>query len=346
MVESKLEAVSIFDITRVLGPKFDEFVALPAVGTAGGIIVAWQSDKVQVLRSQVDSFAVTVELGFPGAEPWALTTVYGPTQDALKQLFLDELRTIRTSFQGSWAVAGDCNLILDAADKNNAVLNRRMMGRFRRLLNDLELKEQPLIGRRYTWSNERRSPTMEKLDRWFCSVDWDANHPDCLLQALSSSMSDHCPIMMSTNVSMHRKSRFHFQSFWPKLTGFREAVAAAWFDVEQAQDPFLDLQNRLKATARVLVRWSQRRVGNFKEQILLANEVILQLDKAMDRRQLSEDECWLRRCLKKRVLGLASLERTVARQRSRIMWLQEGDANTSFFHIHASHRRRKITSSV
>jgi hypothetical protein len=51
MVESKLEAVSIFDITRVLGPKFDEFVALPAAGTARGIIVAWQSDKVQVLRS-------------------------------------------------------------------------------------------------------------------------------------------------------------------------------------------------------------------------------------------------------------------------------------------------------
>jgi hypothetical protein len=55
---------------------------------------------------------------------------------------------IRTSFQGRWAVAGDFNLILDAVDKNNAILNRRMMGRFRRLLNDLELKEQPLIGRR------------------------------------------------------------------------------------------------------------------------------------------------------------------------------------------------------
>jgi hypothetical protein len=42
-------------------------------------------------------------------------------------------------------------------------------------------------------------------------------------------------------------------------------VAAAWFDVEPDQEPFLDLQNRLKATARVLVRWSQRKVGNIKE---------------------------------------------------------------------------------
>jgi hypothetical protein len=66
---------------------------------------------------------------------------------------------------------------------------------------------------------------MEKLDRWFSSVDWEVGHPDCLLQALSSSLSDHCTIMMSTNVSYQRKSRFHFQSFWPKLKDFQVVVA-------------------------------------------------------------------------------------------------------------------------
>jgi hypothetical protein len=64
-------------------------------------------------------------------------------------------------FTGCWAMAGDFNLILDAADKNNALLNIHSMGRFRRLLNDLQLKEQPLVGRRYTWSNERRTPTID-----------------------------------------------------------------------------------------------------------------------------------------------------------------------------------------
>src|SRR4051812_18667759 len=56
---------------------------------------------------------------------------------------------------------------------------------------------------------------------------------------------------------------------------------------------------------------------------------------------LSPEERGLRCLLKKKLLGLASLERTLARQRSRILWLREGDACTRFFHTHASHRRRK-----
>uniref|UniRef100_A0A453RX33 Uncharacterized protein n=1 Tax=Aegilops tauschii subsp. strangulata TaxID=200361 RepID=A0A453RX33_AEGTS len=58
-------------------------------------------------------------------------------------------------------------------------------------------------------------------------------------------------------------------------------------------------------------------------------------------RLLTEEERWLRRTLKHLVLGLASLERTIARQRSRITWLQEGDANTQLFHLVANGRCMK-----
>ena len=68
---------------------------------------------------------------------------------------------------------GDFNRIYKDEDKNNSNLNRAMMGRFRRLINDLSLKEIPLHGQKFTWSNLQDSPTLVKLDRVLCSVDWE-----------------------------------------------------------------------------------------------------------------------------------------------------------------------------
>lgn len=58
-------------------------------------------------------------------------------------------------------------MIYSSEDKNNDNLNRAMMGHFKRFVNDLDLKELPLLGRRYTWSNEKEAPTLVKLDRAF-----------------------------------------------------------------------------------------------------------------------------------------------------------------------------------
>jgi len=76
----------------------------------------------------------------------------------------------------------DCwgfQLIYKDEDKNNANLNRAMMGRFRRFINDLALKEIPLHGRKFTWSNQQVSPTLVKLDRVLCTVDWEDIFPVC-----------------------------------------------------------------------------------------------------------------------------------------------------------------------
>ena len=51
---------------------------------------------------------------------------------------------------------------------------------------------------------------------------------------------------------------------------------------------------------------------------------------------------WLRRSLKARMLGLASLYYTIARQHARVAGLKECDANAHFFKALASSRRRLI----
>ena len=116
---------------------------------------------------------------------------------------------------------GDFNLILQASDKSNDNLNRRLMGEFRGTINFLELKELNLRGRKFTWSNE---VTQTRIDREFCSTEWDLMLPHCLLNALSSMVSDHSPLLLVGESERKEFKGFMFEYFWQKITGYHGCV--------------------------------------------------------------------------------------------------------------------------
>ena len=196
-----------------------------------------------------------------------------------KVAFLEELREIRADYPGPWMLCGDFNLILRSKDKNTGNLNRRMMGKFRRLVNDLALKEVYHNRRRYTWSNEQSPPTQVHLNRVMCTSDQEDGHGECHLRCLASVVSDHCPLLLDCAPApvMHR--RFHFEDHWLRLDGFHDTVAAAWGSIHDT-DPFRCLMLHLQTTARSFTSGSARAVGNVKTKLAIARELIACFDKA------------------------------------------------------------------
>ena len=161
------------------------------------------------------------------------------------------------------------------------------------------------------------------------------------MQSSASDGSDHCPLLLGLNDVQPAKARFHFEEFWPTLDGFQEAVETAWSSVQATSCPFDTLAKKFQATVRSLQSWSQKKVGHVNSQLELAREILHQLEIAQDNQNLSTMELWLRNKLKPYSLALSSLQRTIARCRSRITWLSEGDANSALFHYFARHRKRK-----
>ncbi|KAF8731380.1 hypothetical protein HU200_016438 [Digitaria exilis] len=207
------------------------------------------------------------------------STAFLPDEDKVE--FLDELRS-KWPDSCPWIIAGDFNLLLEASDKNNRNINRRNLGRFRKFVDDMELS--------YTWSNERLNPTLEKLDRILVSTDWDALFPYSFLQALSSGMSDHAPLHLATNSLPQPKRRFHFESWWIKIPDLTEAISQAWHCPDTITNPYSRLDHLFRKTSRELQSWSQRQVGQIREQLLVARELVLRFDRAMERIDLSADE--------------------------------------------------------
>lgn len=245
-------------------------------------------------------------------------------------LFMDEIKQLRPTLQPKWLLLGDFNLIYRARDKNNSLINRTLMNRFKAVLDDLELKELHLHGRRFTWTSETENPTMTKIDHIFCTRDWELSNTDCFVQAISSSMSDHCPMLLTCSHFRHRNKAFKFESFWTKMHGFIEVVRQAWTRQVRSEDKIRTLHIKLSGTARALKNWSRTQVGILKRQADIANEIILRLDQALEQRQLTNDELSLRTLAKQRVVGLATVRRiqNEMRQRSRLVGIRPGDANT------------------
>uniref|UniRef100_A0A452ZBI5 Endonuclease/exonuclease/phosphatase domain-containing protein n=1 Tax=Aegilops tauschii subsp. strangulata TaxID=200361 RepID=A0A452ZBI5_AEGTS len=187
-----------------------------------------------------------------------LTSIYGPTDSSCKDAFFAELLSHKPPTDVAWLVAGDFNQIYRARDKNKRNINTSRINRFRSTLHSCELKEIHLQNRRFTWSNERANPTLCKLDSFFCIAEWDTTHNNHLLHALSSSLSDHCPLLLADDKGPRRPRTFRFENFWVSLPGFHEVVLDAWAERVSHSEPYQVLHHKLKKTALRLAQWSKR----------------------------------------------------------------------------------------
>jgi hypothetical protein len=171
---------------------------------------------------------ITLQNTVSSDEPWSIVAVYGPVDHHLKAEFLAELRAARDDCTGAAILCGDFNMIYQAADKSNDQLNLRAMRRIRRALDEMRVDELHLHGRLFTWSNERRRPTLEHIDRVFATVPWLEQFPNHHLRSLSTDCSDHAPLLLQLNSMPWPKPRFRFEAFWTRQEGFAEVVQQAW----------------------------------------------------------------------------------------------------------------------
>jgi len=182
------------------------------------------------------------------------------------------------------------------------------MRQFRAALSFCELREIHLQNRKFTWSNERRRPTLARLDRVFCNERWDLTFEQHGLQALATSLSDHYPLVLSSLAGPRRPRPFRFENFWIKIPGFYDEVRVVWKRSSPHSQPIRILHHKLSSTASHLRRWSQSILSDAKKKLFMALEVIKRLDIAQESRDLSDPELALRHGLKRRVVGLPSLK--------------------------------------
>jgi hypothetical protein len=126
------------------------------------------------------------------------------------------------------------------------------------------------------------------------------------------------------------------------MPGYHDVVSEAWNrQVHSSLNPLFVLHTKLSRTAKALKFWAKSLLPQPRIAMAVCREVILQLETAQESRQLIPVECDFIAKLKLRIMGLAAIEKCRARQKSRIIWLRKGDANTKNFHVLDNVRKQK-----
>jgi hypothetical protein len=226
----------------------------------------------------VRQFSITVQIKRRiDNEEWSMTGVYGPQLEGDKMQFLQELRDIRPTAHERWVLLGDFNLICRMSDKSNNNVNRRLLNQFGQVLEVLEMKELHLHDHLFTWTSGTRAPTQTKIDHIFVTKDWGLMYTNGHLQAGATSISDHCPMVLTCNPFHIRYRGFRFESFWLQMPEFRDLVAESWAKLVSTANKARTLHIKLARLAKILKHWHKQNMVDNKESTA-AQELVLKLD--------------------------------------------------------------------
>jgi hypothetical protein len=126
---------------------------------------------------------------------------------------------------------------------------------FNDCIQDLYLIELPLLDRRFTWTNKRDDPTLERLDRAFINLDWDRVLPSTLLSSMTRRTSDHVPLKIDIATTIPRSNLFWFDNYWVNEPGFVSMIESAWACRTRKSDPAAAISAKLKRTRRTIKNW-------------------------------------------------------------------------------------------
>ncbi|KAL8134789.1 hypothetical protein AgCh_009705 [Apium graveolens] len=208
------------------------------------------------------------------------------------------------------------------------------MAGFQAAIDDSMLAEISLQGGSFTWEKFRGTSNWvkERLDRAFATRSWQHSFPMCKLSVIRTSVSDHDPILLDLySVAFTQKEfRFRFENTWLQEPNFHKETSEYWLSL-----PPSHIIPKLISVSNFMARWGRTFFHKFRDKVKKQKELLTALVNRID-----SDGVKMYFEERDKLNELLLHEEVYWKQRAKIFWLTEGDANTKFFHASASSRRK------
>ncbi|KAF5464768.1 hypothetical protein F2P56_014820, partial [Juglans regia] len=244
----------------------------------------------------------------------------------------------------AWLVCGDFNEILMQNEKNGG--KRRpesQLDDFREMLDTCALKDLGYSGSPFTWgkNKEGRTRIWERLERCFANSEWIHRYPHATIIHGAATYSNHIPKWIEPHKGVEigkGKRMFKFEAIRLGETECDDIIEDRWKHTSRGGGGKMgEVMDKIAGCSQKLQVWNKRKFGNVQVQVARAQRRLQYLQERSHRGSSNEN---LKKA-KEEVHIWLEREEVMWRQRSKALWLKEGDKNSRYFHMKASQRRRK-----
>jgi hypothetical protein len=186
IMETRVDPEKLRNTFTLLG--FDKMHHTHCRGFAGGIVVAWKVDEVQMNVVMTDFQFIHLQISFTGGPAWHFTSVYASPREELRMEGWQKLQNISRSISDSWMIAGDFNDIVSQDEKKGgAPVSARRCNNFVDNINACKLIDMGSVGTKFTWRGpliNGHDRIFERLDRAMCNDEWRIMFPEAIVKVL------------------------------------------------------------------------------------------------------------------------------------------------------------------
>ena len=235
---------------------------------------------------------------------------------------------------------GDLNSVAKGSEKKGGSSKGTNLSRsFQQFVSEVGAIDLGFSGPKFTWSNKRVgwANVRERLDRGICNADWQSLFPKAGVRHLTTQNSDHNPIVLDTHLDLSKGAKpFRFEAMWSRDKSSTDVVSQAW-NLQVAGSHHYRLVKKIHRVQKDFIVWNRTTFGLTRDRIPELEERL----KVIQVMNPSQENLAREAAIQLELNEWLEREEIKWRQKSRELWLKEGDRNSKFFHLSTLVRRRK-----
>uniref|UniRef100_A0A803QHQ4 Reverse transcriptase zinc-binding domain-containing protein n=1 Tax=Cannabis sativa TaxID=3483 RepID=A0A803QHQ4_CANSA len=310
--------------------------------SGGKIVIAWNPLRfiVDILRCSSQFMHLKIAT-IDGVFSSYLTVVYASNNRDDRRILWKHICEI--SVQEEWCIMGDFNDVLAKEERIGNKVRYYPDSAFGDCVHHCQLDDIKTSGNFFTWSNKQQGGDriFSKIDRVLANQAWLNRYEFAEVVYLNEGIFDHSPGVITIHlIASTGKKPFKYFRMWRSHTKYESLLRECW-SRNLNGSPMFQLVSKLKQFKLMLKELNKEGFNNLQAIVTRYQHELDGLQSEVHQQPLNSTLLAQESEIRVKLIEAQKNYASFLQQKAKSAWIQDGDANTAFFHSSIKQRLRQ-----